>query len=209
MKLLILFVAIAVCTGSPAIIYAGREISPPPPAIESTNPARNTKKHTTRYTNITFSPTVPVLTFFWYVLFLLHRNQCRPKNFHIFFVHNFSEKIHIFPESQLSIRREKFKICIINIYKQTGLFKTISQIKRFSSLTFFCILCFFILCFNLKNIFIIFKSLYGNMMLNSTNYNYFNVYYPFFIIMLYGLFWANILFLISSKLRVISVKIES
>lgn len=47
------------------------------------------------------------------------------------------------------------------------------------------------------------------MMLNSTNYNYFNVYYPFFIIMLYGLFWANILFLISSKLRVISVKIES
>lgn len=59
------------------------------------------------------------------------------------------------------------------------------------------------------NIFIIFKSLYGNMMLNSTNYNYFNVYYSFFIIMLYGLFWANILFLISSKLRVISVKIES
>ena len=47
------------------------------------------------------------------------------------------------------------------------------------------------------------------MMLNSTNYNYFNVYYLFFIIMLYGLFWANILFLISSKLRVISVKIES
>ena len=37
----ILFVAIAACGGNPAIKYAGREISPPPPPIASTNPARN------------------------------------------------------------------------------------------------------------------------------------------------------------------------
>ena len=43
-----LFVAIALCTGIPANIYAGSEISPPPPAIESTKPARNTSGHTIR-----------------------------------------------------------------------------------------------------------------------------------------------------------------
>ena len=32
--------------GTPASRYAGREIKPPPPAIESTNPARNTNGHT-------------------------------------------------------------------------------------------------------------------------------------------------------------------
>ena len=37
----ILFVAIAACGGHPALQYAGREISPPPPPIASTNPARN------------------------------------------------------------------------------------------------------------------------------------------------------------------------
>ena len=41
-----LFVAIALCIGTPASKYAGREIKPPPPAIESTNPARNTNGHT-------------------------------------------------------------------------------------------------------------------------------------------------------------------
>ena len=41
-----LFVAIALCTGTPANIYAGREINPPPPAIASTNPAKNTNGQT-------------------------------------------------------------------------------------------------------------------------------------------------------------------
>ena len=37
-----LFVAIEVWVGSPAKRYAGSDIRPPPPAIESTNPARKT-----------------------------------------------------------------------------------------------------------------------------------------------------------------------
>ena len=41
-----LLVAIALCMGTPASKYAGREIKPPPPAIESTNPARKTMGHT-------------------------------------------------------------------------------------------------------------------------------------------------------------------
>ena len=41
-----LFVAIALCTGTPANIYAGREINPPPPAIASTKPAKNTNGQT-------------------------------------------------------------------------------------------------------------------------------------------------------------------
>ena len=44
-----LFVPMALCTGSPASIYAGSEISPPPPAIASTNPARNTSGQTIMY----------------------------------------------------------------------------------------------------------------------------------------------------------------
>ena len=53
-----LFVAIAWCTGIPANIYAGNEINPPPPAIASTNPARNTSGHTIRNSCkfICFSP---------------------------------------------------------------------------------------------------------------------------------------------------------
>ena len=35
--------------GIPAIIKAGREIRPPPPAIESISPARNTRGHTIKY----------------------------------------------------------------------------------------------------------------------------------------------------------------
>ena len=135
--------------------YMPEERSVPPPAIESTNPARNTKNILPDKLISLFSHRSLSSTSFCYLLFLLHRNRCRPKNL-TFFVHNFSEKILHFPESQLSIRREKFKICIINIYKQTGLFKTISQIKRFSSLRSSAFSAFFILCFNLKNIFIIF-----------------------------------------------------
>ena len=37
------------CAGIPAIIKAGSEISPPPPAIESIRPARNTRGQTIRY----------------------------------------------------------------------------------------------------------------------------------------------------------------
>ena len=43
-----LLVAMALCIGTPASKYAGREIRPPPPAIESTSPARNTNGHTIR-----------------------------------------------------------------------------------------------------------------------------------------------------------------
>ena len=46
MLALSLLVAIAACAGSPAIIYAGTEISPPPPATASTNPLKNTSGHT-------------------------------------------------------------------------------------------------------------------------------------------------------------------
>jgi hypothetical protein len=42
----ILFVAIAICGGSPASKYAGSEINPPPPPIASTRPAKNTSGHT-------------------------------------------------------------------------------------------------------------------------------------------------------------------
>ena len=41
-----LLVPIALCTGTPAIKYAGSEMSPPPPATASTKPAINTKGHT-------------------------------------------------------------------------------------------------------------------------------------------------------------------
>lgn len=40
-----LFVAIAICTGIPAIRYAGIEINAPPPAMASKRPARNTNEH--------------------------------------------------------------------------------------------------------------------------------------------------------------------
>ena len=42
----ILFVATAACGGSPAIKYAGREISPPPPPMASMSPAKNKNGHT-------------------------------------------------------------------------------------------------------------------------------------------------------------------
>ena len=41
-----LFVAIAVWAGKPASRYAVRETSPPPPAMASTTPARNTSGQT-------------------------------------------------------------------------------------------------------------------------------------------------------------------
>ena len=40
---------------------------------------------------------------FWYLLFLFHRDQRWSQNLYIFFIHNFSEKIHILPEGQFSI----------------------------------------------------------------------------------------------------------
>ena len=43
-----LLVATVWWIGSPASRYAGREISPPPPPMESTNPARKTMGHTIR-----------------------------------------------------------------------------------------------------------------------------------------------------------------
>ena len=46
MQELRLFVAIALCIGSPAKEYAGREINPPPPEMASTSPAKKTKGHT-------------------------------------------------------------------------------------------------------------------------------------------------------------------
>ena len=48
-----LFVPIAVCTGSPAIKYAGKDINPPPPAIASTNPAKKTSGHTIKNSILT------------------------------------------------------------------------------------------------------------------------------------------------------------
>ena len=48
---LILFVAIAVCTGKPANMYAGRDMRPPPPAMASIKPAMNTSGQTIRYFN--------------------------------------------------------------------------------------------------------------------------------------------------------------
>ena len=44
-----LFVPSAAFVGSPAIIYAGMDIMPPPPATESTNPAKNTSGQTIRH----------------------------------------------------------------------------------------------------------------------------------------------------------------
>ena len=44
----ILLVPRARWAGTPAIRYPGREISPPPPAMESTRPARNTNGQTIR-----------------------------------------------------------------------------------------------------------------------------------------------------------------
>ena len=41
-----LLVAIARCGDNPAIINAGRDINPPPPAIESISPARNRQGQT-------------------------------------------------------------------------------------------------------------------------------------------------------------------
>ena len=43
-----LFVPMAKWTGKPAIRYAGSEMSPPPPATASTNPARKTSGQTMR-----------------------------------------------------------------------------------------------------------------------------------------------------------------
>ena len=43
-----LLVAMALCTGSPASRYAGREISPPPPPMASRKPARNSRGQTMR-----------------------------------------------------------------------------------------------------------------------------------------------------------------
>lgn len=45
---LILFVPMAKWTGKPAMRYAGRDISPPPPATASTKPARKTSGQTMR-----------------------------------------------------------------------------------------------------------------------------------------------------------------
>lgn len=45
----ILLVAMQACGGSPAIIYAGKEISPPPPPMASIKPARKTSGQTIRY----------------------------------------------------------------------------------------------------------------------------------------------------------------
>ena len=43
-----LLVAIALCAGSPASRYAGKVMSPPPPAMESTKPPRKTRGQTIR-----------------------------------------------------------------------------------------------------------------------------------------------------------------
>ena len=44
-----LFVPIARCTGIPVNKYPGREINPPPPAMASTKPAKNTRGQTIKY----------------------------------------------------------------------------------------------------------------------------------------------------------------
>ena len=41
----------------------------------------------------------------------------------------------------------KWKICIIHIYKQSRLLKSVPKIKSLSFFAFFSIFCFFILCF--------------------------------------------------------------
>ena len=50
-----LLVPRATWAGTPAMRYAGKAISPPPPAMESTSPARNTNGHTIRYCNMIVS----------------------------------------------------------------------------------------------------------------------------------------------------------
>ena len=79
---------------------------------------------------------------FLYFYYFFHRNQCRAKNLYVFFIHYFSQKIYIFPESQLTVRCKDFKICIIHIYKQSRLPEVRSEDKK---PFFFCVLQHFLL----------------------------------------------------------------
>ncbi len=133
MKLLILFVAIAVCTGNPAIIYAGERDQSPTAGDRIYKSCQKYKKNILpdKLISLFLPRSLSSTSFVIYYFFFIAISVGRRISTYSSYITSLRKSTY-FPESQLSVRREKFKICIINIYKQTSLFKTISQIKCFS-----------------------------------------------------------------------------